>query len=281
MNCTSKQQCPETTTNCRRELQALLHEVNKQLWNSYKTDPEYLADADLYTITILCLFASVILVLMVRSIKPSESVDDQVTILLNSMRVRVEFEDNARQRQKLREAKRKAQRWLAEAKQRSCKKLSFSGSFRLRTKSDSDALQQGSSSIINESPPENISMKSNPIQIPSTTTRKKSSSTSTAPYQHTSISISSSIPAKSMTATTKTFPRKPIIYQRAASYQFLPEIVVTSTHHNEDPPNNTTTTNTKGYNRVPTSQSYDDDSEEGGGEGPSTSCGIKDVFSVV
>uniref|UniRef100_A0A914PWW9 Uncharacterized protein n=1 Tax=Panagrolaimus davidi TaxID=227884 RepID=A0A914PWW9_9BILA len=264
MNCTnSKQQqqqphiCPET--NCRRELQALLHEVNRQLWHTYKTDPEYLADADLYTITILCLFASVILVLMVRSIKPSESVDDQVTILLNSMRVRVEYEDNARQRQKLREAKRKAQRWLAEAKQRSCKKLSFSGSFRLRTKSDSDALQ-GSSSVINESPPENISMKSNPIQIISSPfasiKRKKSSSTSTAPYNqhhqqqhhHSNISMTTSIPIQNLTTTatkinSKTFPRKPIIYQRAASYQFLPEIVVTSTHQNED------SISIKGYNR--------------------------------
>lgn len=41
------------------------------------------------------------------------------------MRVRVEFEDNARKRQKLREAKIKAQLWLSEAKNRSVRKLSF------------------------------------------------------------------------------------------------------------------------------------------------------------
>ena len=45
--------------------------------------------------------------------------------MLSSMRVRVEHESNARQKQKLREAKLKAQKWLAEAKMRSVHKLSF------------------------------------------------------------------------------------------------------------------------------------------------------------
>ncbi|KAK0395421.1 hypothetical protein QR680_001273 [Steinernema hermaphroditum] len=49
---------------------------------------------------------------MIRAIKPSETLDDQVTLLLNSMRVRVEYEDQARQKRKLREAKRRAQRLL-------------------------------------------------------------------------------------------------------------------------------------------------------------------------
>ncbi|TMS35138.1 hypothetical protein L596_002598 [Steinernema carpocapsae] len=105
-----------SNSQCLRDIRNVVRVVNAQLWREAKQSPEYLMGADLYTACILLLFASIIILLMIRAIKPSETLDDQVTLLLNSMRVRVEYEDQARQKRKLREAKRRAQRWLAEAK---------------------------------------------------------------------------------------------------------------------------------------------------------------------
>ncbi|KAK0395420.1 hypothetical protein QR680_001273 [Steinernema hermaphroditum] len=119
------QQVNQTNSQCLRDVRNLIRTANAQLWHEAKYSQEHLTGADLYTAVILFLFASIIILLMIRAIKPSETLDDQVTLLLNSMRVRVEYEDQARQKRKLREAKRRAQRWLAEAKNKGVRKLSF------------------------------------------------------------------------------------------------------------------------------------------------------------
>uniref|UniRef100_A0A915AMH4 Uncharacterized protein n=1 Tax=Parascaris univalens TaxID=6257 RepID=A0A915AMH4_PARUN len=113
------------SSECLMSIGALIRLANEQIWRNYKTSSEYLAGADFYTIVILSLFASIIGLLLIRAIKPNETLDDQVTILLNSMRVRVEIEDSVRQRRKLREAKEKAQKWLQEARHRSVKSFPF------------------------------------------------------------------------------------------------------------------------------------------------------------
>ncbi|KAE9550206.1 hypothetical protein FO519_006573 [Halicephalobus sp. NKZ332] len=200
--------CREECPDCTEQLKAVVYHINKQIWNATENNFERQVSGDLYTVVILCIFASIILLLMVRAIKPSESVDDQVTILLNSMRVRCEVEDNARQKRKLREAKKRAQKWLSDAKAKSVKKLSFTGSYRNRSTSESDALNK-----------ENISLKSNPV-------------------------ISR--------------PVKPVA-QRAASYQFLPEIVVT-TSYQQDPGDSSPSS--REYSRASSSPSVDDLSQE-------------------
>ncbi|VDK44667.1 unnamed protein product [Anisakis simplex] len=110
---------------CMTSIGAIVRSANAQLWRNHRTSSEYLTGADIYTIVILSLFASIIGLLLIRAIKPNETLDDQVTILLNSMRVRIEIEDNFRQKRKLKEAKEKAQKWLQEAKHRSVKNLTF------------------------------------------------------------------------------------------------------------------------------------------------------------
>uniref|UniRef100_A0A0K0CT20 ABC transmembrane type-1 domain-containing protein n=1 Tax=Angiostrongylus cantonensis TaxID=6313 RepID=A0A0K0CT20_ANGCA len=64
---------------------------------------ENIVGADLYTTVILGLFASVIILLMVRSIKLTDSLDDQVS--------------------DYRELKRRAQMWLADIKSKSLNKV--------------------------------------------------------------------------------------------------------------------------------------------------------------
>jgi hypothetical protein len=75
---------------------------------------------------------------MIRAIKPSENLDDQVNMLLTSMRARCEVDEAERRRAKMREAKRKVQRWLLEARKKSMRKLSF----RPRASSDYQQCQQ-------------------------------------------------------------------------------------------------------------------------------------------
>ncbi|VDM56601.1 unnamed protein product [Angiostrongylus costaricensis] len=65
---------------------------------------ENIVGADLYTTVILGLFASVIILLMVRSIKLTDSLDDQVS-------------------HDYRELKRRAQMWLADIKSKSLNKV--------------------------------------------------------------------------------------------------------------------------------------------------------------
>ncbi|CAJ0586862.1 unnamed protein product, partial [Mesorhabditis spiculigera] len=110
---------------CYIELKSLMRQVNYQLWSQHKNSEASMIGADIYTVVMLSIFASVIIVLMVRAIKPTETIDDQVTLMLTSMRVRVENEENARQKRKLREAKKTAQRWLTELKTRSFRRLSY------------------------------------------------------------------------------------------------------------------------------------------------------------
>uniref|UniRef100_A0A7E4ZZC6 CE295 protein n=1 Tax=Panagrellus redivivus TaxID=6233 RepID=A0A7E4ZZC6_PANRE len=148
--------------------------------------------------------------------------DDQVTILLNSMRVRVEDEENTRQRRKLQAAKKKAQKWLAEAK------------------SHSEAIQ---------SVPEKASMKSNPIPL---------------------------------IGNTRLPPGKQLC-QRAASYQFLPEIVVTGSqveqqnyHAQKAAMQPQPLTHSRSYSRVPSTPSIDETSTDSNPNG----C-KEEVFSVV
>ncbi|CAI5440949.1 unnamed protein product [Caenorhabditis angaria] len=91
--------------------------------------------ADMYAITIIGAFASIIILLMFRSIRPHQSVDDQVTLMMASMQMRVEVDEMARQKQKMKEAKKKAQEWIKELKERSRRSLSRSSK---RSKSTCD-----------------------------------------------------------------------------------------------------------------------------------------------
>lgn len=68
---------------------------------------------------------------MIRAIKPSESLDDQVTNMLTSMRYQVDYDEDVRHKIQLKKAKLKAKRWLNEAKMKTefqIRKLSFSRS---------------------------------------------------------------------------------------------------------------------------------------------------------
>ncbi|KAI6184432.1 hypothetical protein M3Y97_00595500 [Aphelenchoides bicaudatus] len=168
---------------CQFQLRQILNRINAQLTNDYKSSPERLANADLYSIVILCLFAAIIIVIMIRAIKPSESLDDQVTIMLNSMRARCEDEEDIRHKMQLRKAKLKAKRWLNEAKMKTefqIRKLSF---------------------------------------------RRSCRSLSTGPNSTKSQIVPS----------VSTLPLKPPC-QRAASMQFLPEIVVTTSRIEDEQP---------------------------------------------
>ncbi|GMT16705.1 hypothetical protein PFISCL1PPCAC_8002, partial [Pristionchus fissidentatus] len=71
-------------------------------------------------ICIITLFASLIILLMVRAIKPRE--DEQVTTVLLNMRVRVDCEESRRRQNQMREAKKTAQKWLGQLTSR---RLSF------------------------------------------------------------------------------------------------------------------------------------------------------------
>ncbi|KHJ90313.1 hypothetical protein OESDEN_09846 [Oesophagostomum dentatum] len=87
-------------------------------------EKEHLAGADLYTTVIIGLFASIIILLMFRSIRWKETLDDQVTVLLSSMQLRIDQEEGIRRKKKMREAKLRAQLWLAELRSRSLNRLS-------------------------------------------------------------------------------------------------------------------------------------------------------------
>lgn len=74
----------ENGDQCMKHLRRLLLEANREAWVELRQQPDYLASADVYSVVILSLFASIIVMLMVRAIKPSETLDDQVwfTIVL-------------------------------------------------------------------------------------------------------------------------------------------------------------------------------------------------------
>uniref|UniRef100_A0AC35U7Z1 Uncharacterized protein n=1 Tax=Rhabditophanes sp. KR3021 TaxID=114890 RepID=A0AC35U7Z1_9BILA len=115
----------EPQLTCGDALHRLIESTQVQKWNDFKQTESYLIGADLYTITILCLFASVILFLMIRTIKPSDCVDEQVSVMLNSMRKRVDDEQNRTDKKKLREAKKRIQHWLSDVTAKSVRKISF------------------------------------------------------------------------------------------------------------------------------------------------------------
>ncbi|KAE9414913.1 hypothetical protein Angca_000320 [Angiostrongylus cantonensis] len=105
------------------QLFSLARTFENKLWSEYKRSQENIVGADLYTTVILGLFASVIILLMVRSIKLTDSLDDQVTTLLASMQLRVEQEEEIRHKRTKKELKRRAQMWLADIKSKSLNKV--------------------------------------------------------------------------------------------------------------------------------------------------------------
>uniref|UniRef100_A0A0K0EP34 Uncharacterized protein n=1 Tax=Strongyloides stercoralis TaxID=6248 RepID=A0A0K0EP34_STRER len=112
-------------TNCTYYIEMLSNIITTKRWNEYKISSEHLYDSDMYTIVILSLFASVIVILMVRAIKPTDNIDEQVALMLNSMRTRVDIEHNYREKKKLIEAKTKIQAWLNSVKSKKVARLSF------------------------------------------------------------------------------------------------------------------------------------------------------------
>ncbi|UMM16966.1 hypothetical protein L5515_013755 [Caenorhabditis briggsae] len=82
--------------------------------------------ADMYAVTIIGAFASVIVLLMFRSIRPHQSLDDQVTLMMSTMKMRVEVDEYERRKIKMKEAKKKAQDWINNLKNRSMRSLSRS-----------------------------------------------------------------------------------------------------------------------------------------------------------
>ncbi|GMS84488.1 hypothetical protein PENTCL1PPCAC_6663, partial [Pristionchus entomophagus] len=99
------------------------------------------AGAVIYTICIITLFSSLIILLMVRAIKPRE--DEQVTSVLCNMRVRVDREELRRRQNQMREAKKSAQKWLGQLKSR---RLSF------RRANSENGMNPPSTPLLNPSP---------------------------------------------------------------------------------------------------------------------------------
>ncbi|CEF60763.1 Hypothetical protein SRAE_X000254600 [Strongyloides ratti] len=112
-------------SNCTYYIKMLADIITVKQWNEYKMSFENLRESDMYTIVILSLFAFIIVVLMVRAIKPSDNIDDQVNLMLNSMRARVDIEHDYREKKKLIEAKTKIQAWLNNVKCKRVGGLSF------------------------------------------------------------------------------------------------------------------------------------------------------------
>lgn len=75
--------CRRECSDCTKQLQMMVYHLNLQITNATKNNFDKSLSDDLYTIVMLCIFAGIILLLMVRAIKPSESVDDQVSFFLS------------------------------------------------------------------------------------------------------------------------------------------------------------------------------------------------------
>ncbi|KAI6196628.1 hypothetical protein M3Y94_01132000 [Aphelenchoides besseyi] len=182
--------CSLDTRECQIQLSQMLTRLNNQIANEFRKQPENLIHADLYSCFILFFGASIILLLMVRVISPSkENLDDQVTNIFASLHAKCELENNVRHKAKLAEAKRRAQRWLNEAKLKSVSQVRKLSRRRSRSTSESAG--------VNSTRTDSLSIKSQLIQRVST-------------------------------------PQN-LTCQRAASYQFLPEIIVTSTPKFDEP----------------------------------------------
>lgn len=66
------------SADCLLTLGTVMYKANAKVWRDHKASAENLIGADLYAIVILTLFGSIISLLMVRAIKPSDDFDDQV-----------------------------------------------------------------------------------------------------------------------------------------------------------------------------------------------------------
>ncbi|TMS35137.1 hypothetical protein L596_002597 [Steinernema carpocapsae] len=90
----------------------------KSVIDAIKKEPHNSADADygklLYTCCILGMFAFIILLLMVRSIRRSRSTVE-MEALLDAMRFREELDIKQRERKKLQKAKNKVSAWLSKS----------------------------------------------------------------------------------------------------------------------------------------------------------------------
>ncbi|CAI2344065.1 unnamed protein product [Caenorhabditis sp. 36 PRJEB53466] len=107
--------------------------LRNQLYAQAAQDNKF--GADMYAVTIIGAFASVIVLLMFRSIRPHQSLDDQVTLMLSTMKMRVEVDEYERRKIKMKEAKKKAQEWINNLKTRSIRSISRSSK---RSKSSMD-----------------------------------------------------------------------------------------------------------------------------------------------
>ncbi|CAB3404119.1 unnamed protein product [Caenorhabditis bovis] len=90
-----------------------------------KAIAEHKLGADLYAVTIIGAFASIIILLMYRSIKPHENSEEQVTLMLASMQMRVEVDELVRRKRKMREAKKRAQDWLRDIRNKMNEKENY------------------------------------------------------------------------------------------------------------------------------------------------------------
>uniref|UniRef100_A0A0K0FBJ4 Uncharacterized protein n=1 Tax=Strongyloides venezuelensis TaxID=75913 RepID=A0A0K0FBJ4_STRVS len=175
--------------------------IETERWNTYKMSYENLSGSDMYTIVILLLFASIIIILMIRAIKPNDNIDEQVVMMLNLMRARVDIEHNYREKKKLREAKAKIQAWLSDIKQKGAGKLSF--------KCRSSTQLRCHEHLKNKkSPQSNQLLSSSMVYIP----RQKSNSS----FNNRQITISELYPCNSCYSF------------------FVPEIIVTNENHNKE-----------------------------------------------
>ncbi|CAD6194434.1 unnamed protein product [Caenorhabditis auriculariae] len=134
------------TVNCAQELLRAVKLINNQLYADYQQSEEHRLGADLYTITIIGVFASIIILLMFRSIRPNENSDDQVVMMLASMQMRVDVEESARRKKKMREAKKRAQEWIRDVRTTGVRALSRRGSRKIsRTTADLTEVQSHAS----------------------------------------------------------------------------------------------------------------------------------------
>ncbi len=82
-NCTGNGDRPglRNATACLLAFRAVMRQANIQMWITHKHTDSYRTGSDIYTVIILGLMATIITVLMVRIMGPSESVDEQVDSL--------------------------------------------------------------------------------------------------------------------------------------------------------------------------------------------------------
>ncbi len=65
--------------NSPQQLIQLIRHINNELYSEYKKTETEKKGATMYIIVMLCLFASIIVVVMVRAIRPMRTIDDQVS----------------------------------------------------------------------------------------------------------------------------------------------------------------------------------------------------------